>query len=98
MSQAQFTVPLSASPFAASHLSVARNQHPTLSEPLGPFSQPAVEEVQAYLVAAKNRFLELKSYVVSGRTQAIQQVQTLEMEIEALQQFAGENIPDIIAS
>jgi predicted aspartyl protease len=98
MSQAQFTVPASGSPFAARHLSVAANQHPTFSEPMGPVSQPAVEEVQAYLVAAKNRFGELKSYIVSGRAQAVQQVQDLETQIDALQQYPGEHIPDVITT
>lgn len=65
---------------------------------MGPISQPAVEEFQAYLVGAKNRFGELKTYVVSGRAQAIQQLQTLETEIEALQQLPGENFPHVITS
>jgi hypothetical protein len=44
-------------------------------------SHPVVEEMQAWLAAVKSRFVELKTYVETGRAEALASVQNLGTEI-----------------
>jgi hypothetical protein len=44
-------------------------------------SYPVMEEMQALLAAAKSRFVELKTYVETGRVEALASVQNLDTEI-----------------